>query len=318
MKTTARDTLGQHENLKPAAVATVKMRSPENGRVAMRSTCKDAAAQTDSFLKTKNTSSDQSQRLDGVHMARDRHLEDQAHSSLVSPRAATQGGRQLLFNREAEDWSVPRPSQCLTDFELDVGRDALGQIQNHEACCDLLESGQAHGEGVPVVDPVTHLGGTTQIFHHSYTKERDLGSFSGTQAIPTELMNCIGRQRDTYRSFHRADYPGDIPGDFRLENLEEFIQRIEGEVEVPLGHVEDGWALPHNEWHQRQRQAVLTEAAGLDEARDTAVIPGRGWFPLETELFAPFPAAHPSVLPEEADITCPTSLSMLESYPLER
>lgn len=316
MRTTARDTLVQHENLKPAAAASLKMRSPENGWAVMRSTCKDAAAQTDSFLKTKTTSSDQSQRLDEVHMAGARHLENRAQSSLAPPRASAQGGQKLLVDGQAEDWSVPRLPQCLTYVESDVERNALGQTLNHAACCDLLDGGQAHGEEGPVVDPVTHLGGTTQIFHNNYTNKRDLGSFSDTQAMATELMSC-SRRRDTYRSFHRADYPGGISGDFRLENLEEFIQRIEGEVEITCGRVEDGWALPHDGCHQEQRQAVPAEATGFDGAYDTAVMPDRGWFPLETELFAPFPTAHASVLPQKADITCPTSLAMLESYPLE-
>lgn len=313
----ARETLEQREKPKPALEAKAMIRSAESGWGVMRSTCKDAAAQTDWSPKAENMYTNQSQRLDGVHMTKNQHLGTRPHSSLVSPRTATQGDLQLLVGRETEEWSVSGLPRCLAHVKSGVEGHPLCQIQNRAISCDLLDSGQVPDKTGTGVGPLTHLGGPTRIFHHGYTGEKDIGSFSGTQTMPIEHMDCIDRQRDTNGAFHRTDYPGGIPGNFGLENLKEFIQRIEGEAEMPWERVEDGWTLPHEPGHQEQRQVVLAETVKFDEACDNVVMSSREWFPFETELLAPFPSAHSLVLPQEADKTCPTSPSMPGSIPVE-
>jgi hypothetical protein len=117
------------------------------------------------------------------------------------------------------------------------------------------------------------------------------------------------------------EYRSSVPGNFGIENLEEFIRRIEGEAVLYHEEVEDTWARRYGELevleYPEPKSLALPQIANFDGSDNTAILSNRDWFALEGGLPAPIPAGDAARLAQDASLPFTTSVSMLEPYSRE-
>lgn len=274
-------------------------RSPKKARAALRGACKDAAAQTDLTPREEDRSLQQPQRLDDTRLAENQSLENRDRYNTVSPMENTQQAPQFSADR-APDWAAPELSRYASHVEPDVGYQRFGeQAQMHGQGGRLTSIRQAFGEtDMPSCGPYTHVRETASLLH--------------PPPLAVGYRNNGNGHLHTYQS-QQMDHPGTIPGNFGIENLEEFIRRIEGEAVLPHEEVADTWARPYSELevlkYSEPRALALPQIANFNGTDDTAILSNRDWFALEGDLPAPIPwfAQNVSVPP-------PTLGSMQEPY----
>lgn len=217
---------------------------------------------------------------------------------------STHGGPQLSAGRATDDWPDPEVSRYAPQFESESGYRYTG------------EDAPTYGLGDSSVVPQQRFG-PSRIPPGSlswYTPEAGLLNY---RALPADSLSNGIQYLDTRKSDKMDNYGG-IPENFEFEDIEQFIRRIEDEAEVPRGQMGDNWASPYAELGvldiPASQPLAVSEIAKFDRADDTAVMPERNWFDLETTL--PEPTGNPGTLPQDASFTCPRTLSMLERYAL--
>ena len=284
-----RDAFKRHQKSEPAAAAEPDRSSLDRRWGARRGACKDAGAQTELTPKAGNGSLGQLQRLDKARLARTPPVQDEKQHSVV--KMLVREVSQFPGGREAEDRPAPGLSRYAPHAVPDVGCRPFEEMQSYERVWDLLDRGESFGERA---GPLLRW------------------DFRDPAA---ESINRANKHNHTYEGHCRMEDPDSISGNVGLENLEEFIQRIEDEAAMPLGEVEDAWVLPEGEF------GVLgcPTARPLDfggEA-DAEFVSSRGLFSSGGDLLAPYSTAISDAFSREAGFACSTSLSMLEPYALE-
>jgi hypothetical protein len=135
----------------------------------------------------------------------------------------------------------------------------------------------------------------------------------------TEHESFIDRQFDSYESFHETGNRHAIPGNSEVENLEEFIERIEGEAATSYGRVDDGLSFPYDRLDllddRELMRSPLREAAAFNGSNDTATLSSGGRLLFEADLSGPVPLSD--TFAQTANPTYPGSLSRLEPSHLE-
>jgi hypothetical protein len=164
----------------------------------------------------------------------------------------------------------------------------------------------------PRFDGVSHFGqGIT-------TRLRDARSFLYP---PTQRTQQLGghieptRPNNTYESQPGTNLRGDIPDKPGLENIEEFIRRIEDETAIPPREVGDDPALRYGEIGLpiHSEPPMLFNVANFDGAGDTTVLPNRDWFADEPVSLTPGLVGRSTPF-SQTSFGRPPSLSLLESY----
>ncbi len=254
-----------------------------------RSTCKDAGAQTDLTPKAENRPLEQSRGLDETRIARIQYTEEGRQQRSFAPfRAIAQEASQFSADRNAGDWAAPRLFRYTPHAVPDIGYQQSEGIQRYERDWDLLASGQRYGEMA--------------------------GALSWeSQALPAE------GNIDAYEAHPRIKYTGNIPGNSGFEDLEQFIQRIEGEAAMPVG---DDWGLLDDELGvlgcRTPHLLAPPEGLNMESADGCGLLPIRDSFALVDGLsplgLTGIPACFPQ---EEAVFARLTSPSVLEPYPVE-
>ena len=284
-----RDALKRHEKSEPAAAAEPDRSSLERRWGATRGACKDAGAQAELTPKARNGPFEQLQRLDNALLARTPSVENEKQHSVVED--LVREVPQFPGGREAEVRPSPGLSRYAPHAVPDVGCRPFEEIQSYGRDWDLLDRGESVGKRA---GPLLRWN---------------------FQDPAAESINRANKHNHTYEGHCRMEDPDSISGNVGLENLEEFIQRIEDEAAMPLGEIEDAWVLPEGEF------GVLgcPTARPLDfgDEGDAEFVSSRDLFSLGGDLLAPYSTAISDAFPREAGFACSTSLSMLKPYPLE-
>ncbi|KAH6854430.1 hypothetical protein B0I37DRAFT_30285 [Chaetomium sp. MPI-CAGE-AT-0009] len=272
----------------PNVAAKAGKRLPKKSLGAIRGTCKDAAAQTD--LSPKAMDKPQChppQRSDEPQKSVD-YTQD-------NPRCSA-----LLSSRDNMDKASQAPI-----FAGEQSLPVLKVSRNAPHVCPEVERHRFDGVDI--------LGrGIT-------TCPRDAGSFLYPPIQPAKQLDHVEptRPNNTYESQPRTNHAGDIPERFGVENLEEFIRRIEDEAAMPLEETGDGPAFRYDEFempgHPTPRPPMLSRAANFDGAGDTTTMSSRDWFAVGPDLLTPDLVGDPASF-SQPDFGRPTSLSLLDSY----
>ena len=221
--------------------------------------------------------------------------------------------RQLSVDRGLEVWPTARLSRHVTHAEPDIEG---WQTEKASRCpgpgCDLPVTRRAVGERGPGADLVVGPG-----YHQGLATAPPSNHLS----FLNEQGDCAIHRVATSESLLWTGYPSNIMGNFGLENLEDFIQRIEGEAGISQGPLEHEWALPGHTSGPRNGQEpgwnALSRAGNLgDEADDEALMLGKDWFPAETSWLGPGVLAGSAAVLGEAERGCLISPPVLETYPM--
>ncbi len=291
----ARDTFEPQIQPESGAAAEPKKRLlPEKTRGALSNTCKDAAAQTDPTPKRL-------QRYHDALTTRTRTPQNgRRDNTIVSPGAAA----TLSTDRGVEVWPTVTLSRHVTHAEPDVEGWQTGPDSRRSGPgCDFQSTRGVVVERDPKVDLTDMAAG--------------LGYHKGAvaMALPSKHLGFVDEHTDQW-----AGHPSSIMGNFGFENLEEFIQRIEGEAGMSQGQLEQEWALPCStsglRTDQGLGQGALSLSGNLDDGGDAdALMLSRDWFPSETGLLAPTMVGESTAFLGEAEHGWPIPRPVLEPYP---
>jgi len=305
----ARDTFEPQETSKPGAAAEPKRRfDPDNVQGVLRNTCRDAAAQTDPTPKRPR-------RHDDASTTRTRGPQNgRRDNTIVSPgAAATQDSPQLSTDRGVEVWPAARLSRHVTHAEPDVECWETGQDSRRSGPgCDFPVTRRAVGETGLGVDTAVGLG-----YHEEVVAT--LPPLNHLSLLDAQV-DCASGHPDAAGEREWTGHPSNIMGNFGFENLEAFIQRIEGEAGISQGQLDQEWALPCGTSGLRNGREPGRSALSLDgthdkEVYDDARMSSRDWFPSEAGLLGPGPAAGSPVFLGEAEGGWPMPRPVLEPYP---
>jgi hypothetical protein len=253
-------------------------------------------------------------------MPRNRAFEDVEGRNAVPPlNESTQEPAQLSADKGSKCWApVPVQARYRAQAEPDVGFEV--DMQRYPTGNGgLLVSGQNFRESdIPDTDIHSYSRQPNQMIYVDNSTSGGIGPHLGPPTLPRGCLSWTSRHISTQDRFHEAENPQGIRGELALENLEDFIQRIEGEALVPLGQVEEPWTIPYNKLSMmdgpNQTPLGLFGATDYNSTNTAVIIPGRTWFLSDTDLLSTA-VDNAALFPDEASFSYPDSLAVLESYP---
>ncbi|KAK3311311.1 uncharacterized protein B0T15DRAFT_70667 [Chaetomium strumarium] len=302
----------------PAAAVSPKRYRFERARVIPGNTRKDAAAQTDFEITRKDGFPEEQQppKTDEAWMARNFPLETGCqHTAVKLLRDSTRSALQQSVERELLNRSALAPRSFQYEAYGKLPNDSGGvehERQRYDVGDALLLGRSAEGDATPGVGPSMHLLDGDQTIRLDQSMDWDMGALLDPPRLLTEHERVVNREFDSHESSHETGNRHANPENLGVEDLEEFIKRIEAEAARSYGRVDDGLSFPYDRFDlvdgSELRRSPLPEAADCSGANDTAILSSRRRSLFEADLS--------DSLAQTANSTYPDSFSASELYPL--
>lgn len=317
----AGDFHGQRRRSEVARGTTPQRSESKKAQGAERGTCKDAGAQTDPVLEAKHTLPRQPPQALDERQIRNRRFENTGRTAVQLYNDGTQEPLQISVDSEPNDWPHgPVQVRYKTQEEPDAGFGV--DMQSYPAGgAGLLVSGQNLERNDILDDKLDdkfnpYSRQPNQIVYVDNSTGDGAGAHLDYPTLPWGDLIWTGQDPGTHDGFQPAvENPRSIREGVALENLEDFIHRIEGEALVSLGKGEELWAVQDNELSvigsPKPTRLELFEAADNNSLNDNTIMSGRTWFPSETDLLS-------TAMVDNARLIYPDLLANPESYSRDR